>query len=60
MAYMMLLSTTGYDYASALTVPAGWTGLNDIAVPGDYNGDGYSDPAIWQHRCVDHSTVPFL
>jgi hypothetical protein len=47
-AYMMLLSSTGYDYGSALTIPAGWPGLSDTPVVGDYNGDSISEPAIWR------------
>jgi hypothetical protein len=47
-AYLILRSTTGYSYGLALTVPAGWPGLGDTPVPGDYNADGISDPAIWR------------
>jgi hypothetical protein len=47
-AYIVLLSTMDYDFGSSLTIPAGWPGLNDTPVPGEYNGDGRSDPAIWR------------
>jgi len=47
-AYLILRSTTNYNYGLSLTIPAGWPGLGDTPVPGDYNGDGKSDPGIWR------------
>jgi len=47
-AYLMLLSSTSYNPAQSLVIPAGWPGLNDTPVIGDFNGDGISDPGIWR------------
>jgi predicted outer membrane repeat protein len=47
-AYRILRSTTGYDFGSSLTIPAGWPGLGDTPVPGDFNGDGFMEPGIWR------------
>ena len=47
-AYLILKSSTNYNYGASLIVPAGWPGLGDTPVPGDYNGDGRTDPAIWR------------
>jgi predicted outer membrane repeat protein len=47
-AYRILLSGSNYSYGLSLTVPAGWPGLGDTPVIGDYNGDRKSDPAVWR------------
>ncbi|MFI5247260.1 MAG: FG-GAP-like repeat-containing protein, partial [Nitrospirales bacterium] len=47
-AYAILRSTTGYNYAQAQYVPAGWPSLGDTPVVGDFDGDGKADPGIWR------------
>ena len=47
-AYLILRSSTNYNYGLSLTIPAGWPGLGDTPVIGDFNGDGISDPGIWR------------
>jgi hypothetical protein len=47
-AYRILLSSLAYDPAHSVTIPAGWPGLNDTPVPGDYDNDGKADAGIWR------------
>ena len=47
-AYAILKSSTGYDFAQALFVSAGFPSIGDTPVVGDYDGDGKSDPGIWR------------
>ncbi|MFI5175538.1 MAG: FG-GAP-like repeat-containing protein, partial [Terriglobia bacterium] len=47
-AYAILKSTTGYNFAQAQFVPAGWPSLGDTPVVGDFDKDGKADPGIWR------------
>lgn len=47
-AYLILKSSTGYDYGQVQVVPAGWPSLGDTPVPGGFDGDGATDPGTWR------------
>ena len=47
-AFLVLKSSTGYDYGQIQVVPAGWPSLGDIPVIGDWNADGITDLGIWR------------
>ena len=47
-AFAILKSSTGFSFAQAQFIPAGWPSLGDTPVVGDYDGDGKADPGIWR------------
>jgi hypothetical protein len=46
--WYVLKSSDNYSYSSYIAVQWGSQAEGDVPVPGDYDGDGKADPAIWR------------
>src|SRR5207248_3270004 len=47
-AWYVLASSGGYSYGSPANLAVGWGLPGDVPVPGDYDGDGRADLAVYR------------